>query len=156
MDDLINFMVEKEIASISDIQGYSELEISTFENLNHVSLPSIYRDYLLAIGKKHGDLFGGASVYLEHYDFCKKDFLTQIEQYSFQVSEKYFESGFLFYANRGYDFQFFYLDQTDNDPRIFWVNDQNTEEFTGLTFTRFLWRKAHEVAEIITSTKRLQ
>lgn len=117
IESFVKMLQENGIAKPYEIKGCSVDEINKLEEYTKLKLPSIYKDFLMALGHGAGNFWKGTDFrYHSLFDFREEainDVLSKEEDY-FKLKDNYF----IFVKHQGYLLWYFEIDG-NNDPPIY-------------------------------------
>lgn len=130
------------------LQEVEELE----QWLGH-RLPKAYREFLLWMGHSGGGVLAGTNCFYED--------LKRIQTSAKELLEENHYSGelpkdaFVFYMHQGYQFNFFHLEEGDDPPVYFYVEENPTRIFFEKIYQKFSIFVLTEVEGHIAVKKRM-
>jgi hypothetical protein len=125
--------------------GLSEQEIANVEQELGVSFPSVFRAFLVAMGKNHGQLFRGS-------DTSPDDYL----EYRQVAEEQLMQSGapsltartVVFLLHQGYSFYFFEADGSYDPPIYLYVEGNTKPQKLAATFAELVENELRQMEDL--------
>jgi hypothetical protein len=114
--DLCRFMLDSRIAGAGDLRGCARPEIAALEEQLGLRLPAAFSEALLAVGESCGELMDGDKfgiTGIQEASEVAQDIVTEDDS-----PWKPSRSMLPFLQHQGYNFQFFYTDEHDDDPAV--------------------------------------
>lgn len=90
-----------------------EWQVKSIEKEFNLSLPGVYREFLLNMGKGAGDFMRGSSCFYNEIFFLRNWAIGRLEENQFRNLP---DNSFVFWMHQGYQFAFFLLDGNNNPP----------------------------------------
>jgi SMI1 / KNR4 family (SUKH-1) len=139
MNKIRERMVRVGMVTENSIQGCSEVEIQRIENDFGIKLPTLYREFLVTMGKRAGKLLEGLSAFfpnlLENRTTAEELVLNETEDGNlFDLPS----DAFVFAQYIGMRFYFFRVQEGDDPPVYFYEEEKTYCTKIADTFSGFL------------------
>jgi hypothetical protein len=119
-EEFIGDLLNKKIATFDDVEGVSSAEISQLENSFRVILPNSYKEFLLAFGRKAGNLFSDVNFFFPDILKLKDELEEMIDEES--LAFRLPDNAFVFSAYQGFQYHYFVCDGNE-DPAVYRILD---------------------------------
>jgi hypothetical protein len=107
--------VAEYLRNITTFVGFGEAEVAAVETRVGRRFPAMFREFLLRMGRRHGDLFCGSDVAtLDQLDEFKAEARSLMAGAG--VDAAVLEQAIVFFIHQGYSFLFFVADGGDDAP----------------------------------------
>ena len=119
-------------------EGCSEKEIKEIEaGISGFPLPSEYKNFLSAMGKRAGNFMLGSSAFYDELGDLKEAAIELLDDNNLKVALP--KDAFVFWMHQGYQFAFF-TQSNDKDPEVYYYGEgEGLSDFKVLkSFTEFL------------------
>jgi SMI1-KNR4 cell-wall len=120
LDNVKMHLHELEAIRPEDFISCTEEEVVALEQQLGVTLPEAYREFLLWMGHKAGDLFAGSQWLYKKIPRLQVGAREALEKNNFPESLP--GDAFVFWMHQGYQFMFFRLSE-DSDPPVYYYHE---------------------------------
>lgn len=118
-------LINANVASTNTINGCTKNEIEQIEAIFDINLPTVYRQFLKRMGKSAGDFLVGTDYLFPDLLKLRKIAEDLIEDCSAQFILNKLD--FVFAAHQGYQFLFFRVSDSSDDPAVFYFLEGEEE-----------------------------
>lgn len=130
MNDKIRLIIDKLIASgyvnRDDIWGCTLEEVNELEKRLNINLPSIFREFLLHMGKRIAGMFEGEAFFYNSIMILTEQFRPKVERVDDDGSFIYLPlDALVFYAHDVTIYAFVYTQDELDDPPVYYIGDFN-------------------------------
>lgn len=125
IEEVARQLINANLASPKTIKGCTENEIEQLEAFFDINLPAVYKQFLKGMGKSAGDFLVGTDYlfpYLLNFRKMAEDLLEDCNA-PFRLNK----SDFVFAVHQGYQFLFFRVSDSSDDPAIFYFLEGEKE-----------------------------
>jgi hypothetical protein len=111
---VVRIMIQRGVATPYTMRGCTDGEVEKLEKHFNIKLPSVYRDFLLAMGHGAGSLYTGTHFTYEHLFELR----GWAEELLADVGPDFYlpDDAFVFLMHQGYDFLYFQTSEGDDPP----------------------------------------
>jgi hypothetical protein len=124
VDKIARSLLLAKLASPAEIRGCTSEEVDTVERREAVKLPTLYKEFLLKMGKGAGQFLKGTDIFYEHLPRLRgwaEESLRESNS-SFQLSKSFFVFG----SHQGYEFMLLELRPNNEDPPV-WIYSEGAK-----------------------------
>ncbi|WP_213086944.1 SMI1/KNR4 family protein [Chitinophaga agrisoli] len=109
-------------------------EVIKVEEFYKVSLPAVYKEFLLMMGKGAGEYMAGSSVFYDEIFFLRQYAKELIRDNSLQPLP---DNAFVFWLHQGYQMAFFLLDENEHLP-VYYFGEGEGMKSVEIRYSRFI------------------
>ena len=137
IEDFYNMLLTKKLAIPEGIQGCTQEEVEKIEKHFKVTLPGLYKDFLLRMGHGAGEYLVGTDIFYKYIFDLKEGAEELLEEDNAEF--KLPEHVFVFASHQGYQYMYFDLaDNMDDPPVYYYLEGSGAPEKKWDSFSRFL------------------
>ena len=120
INDLLDFIIENDLAAPNELLGCSETEVNAIQQAFGLPLPAAYREFLTALGRGTGRPFVGFAIFVNHPGYNEfKSIAFDIVVRESGLPQSFLKpSMFVFWLNQGYEFLCFDVEHDQPDPPV--------------------------------------
>lgn len=142
MKELANELISNNLADPEKIKGCTKEEIEKVENYYGVLLPESYKAFLTVMGHYCGDFYRGTDIlYNEVFKFSEDEDISKYTiEYMLELGvQPPKEKLFSFSMHEGYQFEFFFINTSDDPLVYFFMGEENAKIKGGKSlFTEYI------------------
>jgi len=116
-------LLELGMGNMDTLIGCNEQTIQSLMQDQEVeSLPLVYRQFMMHLGKRAGSLFAGTDCFCDYLIGVKEqaqDLLDDVTDSKYKLPK----DAFVFLIHQGYQFNYFQTDNKLNDPPVYYYTD---------------------------------
>jgi hypothetical protein len=106
-------------SSGESLQPITNDELSRIERFNEKSLPEVYKEFLLQMGKGAGRFMQGSSVFYDELSDLQEGAEELINENGLEALPT---NSFVFWMHQGYQMAYFILGESDN-PKVYYYSE---------------------------------
>lgn len=124
VEDSIKRLRKAGVCYFWQVKGFSVKEVNRLQFQTGLQLPSIYVDFLRAMGRGAGRFAKGADLFFRNVDDLV-DFQDLSREPILESGYPLSDDSFIFGGNQGYVYSFFHTDGNSEDPAVYqWLEEE--------------------------------
>jgi hypothetical protein len=152
IEPIVDRLLSAGLASPGELVGCSETEIAGLERALSLRFPAAYREFLMRMGRRAGELFVGSDYFVDRLHVLQdgaRNLLAEMQS-DFVLPE----SALVILMHQGYVFFFLDVSEGSDDPPVFrFVESDKVPSKVADRFTQFLADCVEDTAEIVAETE---